>query len=216
MRLEDTLNGGYQGVYNEVVVADCYELKKLNFVPKAIYDFGANVGVFTRFAREVFPDATIVAIEPDIENYQHLIAFTPHENINFMKAAIGQGKVYQRLGMERGCHFSYVNIDKNQEIKDASYALNEVLTIMPEDVINEPESIVKIDIEGNENIIFKNDKSIEALKSCRYICMELHIYSPNWTDQDRSLCLQVLNSFSDTHDIRITEREFFAIKKHIN
>ena len=34
--LNQTLNGGYNGLYGEVVTEDCYHLKTLDFVPEMI------------------------------------------------------------------------------------------------------------------------------------------------------------------------------------
>jgi hypothetical protein len=88
-RLEDTLGGGWPGLYGEVVTEDCYRLRQLDFVPDIVFDIGANVGTFTRHARSLWPRAVIVAVEPDKANCAHFRKFTPMHNIFLLEAAIG-------------------------------------------------------------------------------------------------------------------------------
>ena len=64
-KLEQTLNGGYNGLYHEVAVADCYKLRTIKFTPNVFIDIGSNVGVAARLARELFPNALIVCVEPE-------------------------------------------------------------------------------------------------------------------------------------------------------
>src|SRR5271154_1216058 len=96
-RIEDTLNGGYGGLYGEVVTHDCYRLKKLPFIPEIIYDMGSNVGCFSLFAKSLFPNAKIIAVEPDDENYSHYLRFvaTKYKDVLIIHRAIGApGQVY--------------------------------------------------------------------------------------------------------------------------
>ena len=76
MELENTLNGGYNGLYGEVVTEDCYRLKTLGFVPDVIFDLGANIGVFTRYARDMFNNAKIISVEPNLDNFENLKTFS--------------------------------------------------------------------------------------------------------------------------------------------
>ena len=216
-RLEDTLNGGYQGVYNEVIGVDCYRLKKLNFVPDVIFDLGANIGCFARHAQSIFPDAKIISVEPDAENFIHLVKFTNNDanNITFINAAIGSGDTYMAKGIERGCHFRYINAE---EVNENEYELADIESVMPHELIKKytqhgQKFMVKMDIESNENLVFANSESMIALKEAEYLCFEVHVNAPQWTDKDRSNCVNALSSFSESHNIEFNQPEFFAYKK---
>jgi FkbM family methyltransferase len=46
---------------------------KINFrQPKVIFDCGANIGMFAIFTKNAFPDAQIICVEPDPENFRLL------------------------------------------------------------------------------------------------------------------------------------------------
>src|ERR1044072_3477914 len=109
-RLEDTLNGGYKGLYGEVVEADCYRLRQLKFIPDIIFDVGANIGVFARFARELFPGALIVSVEPNFENRVHYTKFTkPHSRTVILNKALGMGPIYHGLTARNGSGETYLS-----------------------------------------------------------------------------------------------------------
>lgn len=51
-----------------VVVDDEYGLRALSRAPRTIVDIGANIGLFARYARSLFPSAIIHAYEPSPES----------------------------------------------------------------------------------------------------------------------------------------------------
>lgn len=178
-RLEDTLNGGYGGLYGEVVTEDTYGLREVQGPIDLVLDIGANVGTFTRFARELFPHAFIIAVEPDEENFIHLKKFTPPEGVLFLNNALGIGRIWKHIGAPNGAHESYLPVGMGY--KDSEYETTSVPGIMLDEIMNRffssagvRKSIIKIDVEGAENCIWYHRPSMEVLKKFDYIMLELH------------------------------------------
>ena len=222
-RVEDTLNGhGYQIVYNEVVLADGYKLKELQFTPDVIFDLGANVGVFTRYARELFPNALIIAVEPDDDNYDNLVKFTNTANIRFLKAAISTSPVYRTQNEPNGSLQKYLSNGLGYEDmeNDPRAVEHHIDIIMPDKLIEMyvhegQKFMVKIDIEGNEHAIFTHQPSMEALKRADYICAEVHFFAQkeHLLEEVRAKTLEALSSFEDTHHCQLKDYAFWATKK---
>lgn len=224
--LEETLNGNYPSLYGEVVTCDIYRIRQLNFVPDVVIDLGANVGTFTRFARELFPNALIVSVEPDKENFTHLVKFTePKDNIIFINKAIGLGKVWRGLTAANGSGATYLSSGlgyPEHEMGGETMELSELETIMPDELIKAyvkegQKFLIKIDIEGNEHTIFTHYPSMKALHKADYLCMEVHFYALNGslTDEVNEQTMGALRNFEDTHNIELDNVNFYATKKQL-
>jgi FkbM family methyltransferase len=211
MELENTLNGGYGGLYGEVVTEDCYRLKTLGFNPDILFDFGANIGVFTRYAREMFPNAQIISVEPHLDNFVNLTTFTKSNNIVFINMAIGDGVAYRIESDVNGAHEKYVN-------NDADGKKVSIECIMPDKLINNylkdgQKSYLKLDIEGNENIIWTHKESMEVLNKIDFISMELHFLVKHWNENDVENTNKMMEYFSETHNCEFIAPMFYAKKR---
>jgi FkbM family methyltransferase len=222
-RLEDTLNGGYGGLYGEVVTEDTYglrEIQKSRADIGLIVDIGANVGCFTRYARELFPSATIIAMEPDAENFIHLKKFTPpDDNIIFLNKALGSGIIWRHIGAPNGAHESYLPVGMGYA--DSEYVTTLVEGVMLDGIINNFHSagrkIIKIDVEGAENCIWKHPPSMEILKQFDYIMLELH-YCTKICDhasikEMAESTVKGIMELTKTHDCHYEHIYFYATKK---
>lgn len=219
-KLEDTLNGGYGGLYGEVVTEDSYGLKEIRGPIGLILDIGANVGCFTRFARELFPESFIVAVEPDEENFTHLTKFTRADpNIRFINKAIGEGDILRRVGAPNGAHENYIQEGMGY---NAEYVRTGVKGIMIDELFLEyakpgEHKIIKIDCEGAENSIWNHRPSMAALKEFEYIMIELH-YCTNIGDHAaiKEMCESTVKGIMEltkTHDCFYDHIYFYATKK---
>lgn len=225
MKLEETLNGGYSGLYGEVVTEDCYRLKELDFIPQIFFDFGANIGVTTRFARVLFPDCLIIAVEPHKPNIDILIEFTyPDEKITLFENAIGMGEVWRTVGAKNGAGENYitdsVGYPTNKILLDDRMKSTTIVSIMPDEIINRylkkgVKSVLKLDIEAGENVIWQHKSSMDALKKIDYLCFEVHRFGLNgstWQSvQDETEI--ALKSFGETHTCITEGVHFYATKK---
>jgi FkbM family methyltransferase len=221
--LEQSLNGGYGGLFGEVVTNDIYELKKLQFTPDVIIDLGSNIGVFTRYVRELFPNAQIISVEPDGMNREVFEKFTKDDNNVLIPKAIGNGKIWKVLNAPNGAHESYLCEGFGFPIKGDELNIKEITsieTIMLSSVIKEyvkdgMKSVVKIDVEGAENLIFTDDESMELLHTIDYVAMEIHWYAltGNLIDAVCQKTFEALASFIPTHNCRLINTMFYATKR---
>lgn len=223
MLIEETLRGGYLGLYGEVVQEDIYKLKEINFIPSTIIDIGANIGVFSRYARSLFPAAKIIAIEPNKENCDLFKYFTKDKSIILIEKAIGNGKVWHGLTAANGSGETYLSAgigfkETNMNL-DSSMEKSDIQTITLTEIVNtyikEDELfILKIDCEGNEHTILFDETEIQTLRKATYICAEIHFYAhtgAEWQEvQDRTH--EALKSLESTHKCELDNVNFWATK----
>ena len=220
--LSKTLTGGFGGLYGEVVTSDCYQLKTTTWQPDIIFDLGANSGTCSRFCRELFPSALIVAVEPDSDNYATFKKFTNDNNLVLINKAIGTGEVYRAKGAANGAMEVYLSkmVGYGEELQGDAFTKSDIGFTTVEELFKEfyqPEmkSIVKIDIEGSENSIFQSEASMSALKQADYIVIEIHRYAATGATQQivNDLTETALKSFEATHNCNYKHPIFFATKK---
>ena len=225
-KLEETLNGGFRGLYNEVTVEDCYHLKTINFSPDIIFDIGANVGVFTRYARTLFPSAMIIAVEPNENNFYHLTKFTKDNNTIFLNKALGKGNIWHATTAVNGSGEVYISeglgYPSDLLQQDAgNLEKSHVKTIMLDELINQyyqpnMKSILKLDCEGAENVIWAHESSMKTLHQIDFITAELHFYAHTGGpiyDEMLKVTHNALKSLEETHDCTLNHIYFQARKK---
>ena len=219
-------DNAYRGLWGEVVEGDIYRLRQLKFVPDIIFDLGANVGTFSRFARELFPNATIIAVEPDPRNIAHFKQFNGdllESNIMLFEEAIGVGEVYRDNKAVNGSHECYLSkvlgyedmtegtfIDKTE----VRTTLLDSLTLLTVGTIT-GKYLIKIDIEGSETALFTHEPSKAIIRGADYIAMELHYFAmtPNGVLQVMDMTKEFLESLKETHDTEYVHPMFYATKK---
>lgn len=215
---------GYLGLYGEVVTADCYRLKQITWQPDIIFDLGANIGVFARFARTLFPHARIFSVEPDPENCIHFQKFTRDENIFLIERAIGKGQMWHALGAANGAMQCYLSEGTGYPLEElASWKgveMVDIKTITVQELVRVNRfpgcrSILKMDIEGNEQMVFSDPHAMEAIGTIDYIAIELHKYAATGELYPKVVreMETALASLSDTHDCEMQPNYFFATKK---
>lgn len=207
------------GIRREVIEYDCYRLKELKFVPDVIFDIGANIGIFTQYAKDMFPEAKIIAVEPDNENYNTFI-MKDVWGVTVIKKAIGKGRIYRldnNWGGAQECYHSemigyseefFRQSDKYKPTDIEAVTISELV----EKYVNTGEKyIIKIDCEGAENSIFDDRFSIVSLMNSDYFSIELHYYSSeNDVREDTN---SVLKIFELTHDCKKIGNMFYATKR---
>lgn len=232
MSLETSLglNNEYAGLYGEVVEYDVYHLRDvpnavsvndptyvhwyghsgIDFVPDTVVDLGANVGVFTRYASSLWPDTKIISVEPNPDNCRVFREYTHSPNVTLIEAAVGRGQVYHSPGANGA-----MEVYLTKSIGFPLLAGQDYKTVMLTDLTIKGKSLLKIDIEGNETVIFSDPKSVEMMKTFDYICMELHYYgvSSEAVEEVRKKTDEVLESFKETHNTRYDHIYFYARKK---
>lgn len=229
-KLEDTLKGGFGGLYGEVVTHDCYRLRSLKFVPDVIFDIGANIGVFTRFARTLFPQALIVAVEPDPENASTFRTFTPFDpNLVLEQKALGAGQIYHGTTHRNGSGATYLSAGLGYPKEQMDLAvtmkngleLSSVESMTLGDIvwkywrIRPAKYLMKIDCEGAENTIWEDDSSMAALRAMDYIAMEVHWYALHGAvvEEVNKATSKALHGLGRTHNCHLDGVHFWATKR---
>ena len=148
---------------------------------KWIIDAGANIGLAAIYFSEKFPNATIISIEPNTENFALLQKNTlNYNNVICLNAALW----YKNEDL----HIS--NMEENSAgfmIESNTDTVDEVIkSVTISQLIDqyniEQVSILKIDIEGSEKELFENG-SAAWLPKCNCVITELHDWLKPGTSQ---------------------------------
>lgn len=244
--LESSLNGNFNSLFGEVVTYDIYEVRTvadivsvndpnyvhwkghagINFVPDTVLDLGANVGIFTRYAHELWPNAQIISVEPNEGNHAVFEEHTPKTpKIILLKNAIGSGQMYHCNRALNGAHEVYLSkgIGYNQLAFDSLKQSGDVVTsavnpIMLTDLKKyiKGKVVCKLDIEGNETVIFNDPASMEMMKTFDYIAIELHYFASDGSvlEAVKAKTAEALASLNKTHHTRYDHIYFYATKKN--
>ncbi len=153
----------------EVFMSKGYDIV-IPFQPKTVIDGGANVGMFSIKMKNDFPDALVVAVEPDPDNYRILQKNTnPYSNIQTVQAGLWgkdtQLKVWDKF--EAGKNTLVVEeAPSNGTIPGIS-----IDTLMQTFNLNQID-ILKLDIETSEKQLFFGN--CDWLSKTKMIIIELH------------------------------------------
>jgi FkbM family methyltransferase len=155
------------GLLSDVIniwLDDEYGLGATESVPKSIIDVGANIGLFSLYARHRFPNATIHAYEPNPRIHPFLEANLDGTSISVFRSGLGakegwaelDDKIESRLASTRSSDRGKIKIN----------ALAEAVQRL-----DRPD-LIKIDCEGAEWDLFED---IDSLRRVREIRMEYHL-----------------------------------------
>lgn len=134
-----------------------------------IVDCGANIGLASQYFAREFPEARIVAVEPDSGNFRAAQTnCLGYENIKIYNAAIGSDPGFVSI--------DNASADSNAfQVKRVDSTGGIVVRTVP-DLFSEFENaqlfIVKVDIEGFEKDLFSNNTS--WIENCDVVIVELH------------------------------------------
>lgn len=141
---------------------------------KLIVDAGANIGLFSIFINHHYPEAQIVSVEPEDDNFEMLTRNTREKvKIKLIKAAVWPYKTFVSLDDEGEGDWAF----KANEASDTTLKLIPTVTIS--DILEQSGfdkiDILKIDIEGSERELFQQNYD-SWLSRVNCIIIELHDY----------------------------------------
>jgi len=139
-----------------------------------ILDAGGYIGTSAIALHEMYPSAQLIVVEPSVDNLKVL-----KKNLaNFSKVKIVHGALVGReiksiLLKDRGTECGFTTVENPKDRMDAD-VLHETQAFRIIDLIepNQEIGLIKLDIEGGEFDIMKND--VENLKNIQCIFAELH------------------------------------------
>jgi FkbM family methyltransferase len=157
--------------FDQVFIQDQYKLK-YPFEPRTIIDAGANIGLSAVYFSHRFPNAEIVAVEPDKANFavlQQNCAKYPH--IDAHCAGVWSTDSHLKIINAEATNNSFRVVETTPDDANAIPAVC-ISTIMQQhnwSVID----LLKVDIEGSEKEIFSTN--YEAwLPNVRMLLVEVH------------------------------------------
>lgn len=153
-------------VYRDVVLSREYDLRLPDFHPQTIVDAGANCGMASVFYANTYPDARIIAVEPDPSNFAMLVKNTrAYPNVTPVHAALWSSD--GELQLTGGDAFEKWGI---QTIEGSGVRAITIDTLMREHGLQSID-LLKVDIEGAEKEVFKIAPWMSQVK---LLVIELH------------------------------------------
>lgn len=141
------------------------------FEPKVIFDCGANIGLATVYYKNKYPNAKIIAVEPESTNFQMLVKNTEkYSDVHCLQSGIWKKTTNLKIS-DSSQHWSFVTeeVDYEDSTTVKAISIDELMTKYNVDYID----ILKIDIESSEKELFAENFE-KWLPKVRVILIELH------------------------------------------
>jgi FkbM family methyltransferase len=130
------------------------DIRSRSFIPSSILDVGANQGDWTRMAKDVFPEASFLLIEPQLEMRKSLDTLcTEFQDILWIEAGVGskEGRMVQTIydDLAASSFLPAPNEDLLQSGKQREVSIVTIDSLLEKKIITIPD-LVKLDIQGFE------------------------------------------------------------------
>lgn len=169
-------------VFEQIIIDNEYKivinfLKKSNPLKPIMIDLGANIGMTSLYFKAFFPDIRIIALEPEPKIFKRLEKNIKENNFKDIKL-LNKGiwsytiKLEPDYSFRDGEDWSFRLIESKDNSKNAI----EVVTLEKLIEIYNLHHIhfLKIDIEGSEKDLFRDDAYLEWLYIVEIISIEIH------------------------------------------
>lgn len=168
-------------LFEEIVARDFYNLRDLP--PNefdVIIDLGGNIGIFTQYAKTLFPRAKAIAVEADYRVMGRLekrLSDVPNTEVVLLPIGTG-GVVYQhnRDHLNQGATIFGTNVAGEQGCPE----LESVTLAQVVGDLSLENALIKIDIEGSERFLFNDPDTVEIISKAKRIVAETH-WGPTFT-----------------------------------
>lgn len=158
-------------VFDLIFLWDEYSLKKFVQEPQFIVDLGANIGMSSFYLAKEFPDAKIIAVEPEENNFSILT-----KNVSQLKNIISLNKAIWSQNTKVYLSGNITN-DNDGFIYSKNEGSNDIETTTISEIMRntnfERIDILKIDIEGSEKELFEENYE-SWLGKVHILVIELH------------------------------------------
>ncbi len=157
--------------FKEVILEEAYNIP-LSFEPTYIIDGGGNIGLTACFFATKYPNATVVTVEPDTENYKLLQSNSkPYSNIHPLQCGIWKNNTNLKIENTSVGNNAFTVTETNEAAEETLKAVT-ISSLMKQ--FSMPHiDILKLDIEGSEKEVFE-DNFGEWLPVTRMLIIELH------------------------------------------
>jgi FkbM family methyltransferase len=156
--------------FNKIFLRDEYQIP-FETNPQLIVDAGANIGLASLYFAEKFPQAQIIAIEPESSNYELLLRnCSGMPNVTPLHAALWNRDTSLQIANPNAEKWAFaVEASLNGASLIKALTIPQILALSGHDTID----ILKLDIEGAEHALF-SDGCEEWLPRVKMIIIELH------------------------------------------
>jgi len=193
-------------IFDEVFVRGGYRLDDVPFVPDLVVDCGAHIGLFSLLAKHRFPDARLVAFEPNPANITMLNRQVRRNRLHVetVRAAVWTHDGTGSFEANSSCD-GHLLADADSSAK-ASVALVDLSRYLP--LERSTKLILKMDIEGGEDILLPF--VLPRLPRACAIFFETHSGEVGWAEHEQRL---QAHGFSVTrHNARGLYSDGFALR----
>lgn len=160
-------------VFEEVLLRFGYRFKtNIPYTPNTIIDCGANIGMSSIFFKSLYPDAQIIAVEPEESNFKLLQEnLSNYTNIHCLNSGIWSKDTYISVNDLNSTNYGFSFHESASQIPNSvkAYSIESVMKKYNVDCID----ILKIDIESAEKKVFESDCDY-WLSRTRMMVVELH------------------------------------------
>ena len=140
--------------------------------PETIIDCGANIGLSSIFFSLKFPNARIIAIEPELSNYELLLKNTNSiSNIVVLNAGIWNKPTALKIENSDNSKWE-IQVSETSDLTEKSISAVSIQELMNKYKFLEID-ILKVDIEGSEKELFETNYET-WIPSTRIMIIELH------------------------------------------
>lgn len=159
-------------VFNQIFYWREYDFIDIEFIPETIIDCGANIGLFAVWAKQRYPDAKIVSVEPASSNFEMLKLNTQSlsevallqkglwdKNTNLVIVDEGEGE----------WQFYTKEVPAGTPDSMGAVSVDEIMKQFGMDQVD----LLKIDIESAEKEVFEGDTD-KWLPKVKALVIELH------------------------------------------
>ncbi len=156
-------------VFDQIFLQEQYDIR-FSFIPSVIIDAGANIGLYSIFSKNKFPNAKIVCIESSLENFKILKNnLASYNDIFILNEGLWNTNTLLTV-IDNQLGFSSLSV--KEDVNNGSIKAITINTLMEKFGMAHID-ILKIDIEGSEDaLFFKNYET--WLPKVRVIIIELH------------------------------------------
>jgi len=194
---------GTQTAFIDVLLDDCYQLRKLPSNLKSTLDIGAHAGLFSLAARLHFPNAVIHAYEPNPQMLPFLAKQSETGRFTFFGEAVDL--VEGRMSLDPSVDSVQTRAHRSEQGKIQCVSFAKAVSRL-----NGVVDLVKLDCEGAEWDILKDDVTWQNV---RYLTMEFHLWAGYTLAELKTRVTQL--SFK-VRDCKLTGKDFGLLQAERN
>ena len=164
-------------IFEEIFLQSAYDLRQVKFEPEVVLDCGAHIGIFSLLTRSAFPQARLMAFEPNPQNIQQLkqlIAFN-RLDMKLIESAISTeaGEMFFRASNSHSGRLLQTDGDGAYKVQTIDFS-ETLKQIRPASLL------LKMDIEGGEREVLPAIMPLLPRRTALFF--ETHFGEPGWRE----------------------------------